>query len=332
MKKNLLLLICVLLIQINRAQNWCQPGATWHYKHYFLGAYLGSFQGSTFIDGVSDFQYVNDTVVNGVTCNHIRGTFRGIWNAYMQPATVNNYRNYYTYQNNKVIYVWSGGSFDTIVNFNAAVGDKWRRNTLAGVCNGRGTMTVIDTGRVTINNLSLKKIVTAYSNTYTTANGTFSVAAVDTIIERIMSRVNFMFPMYCEINNPPPVDNPVIYNGEFKCYGDNNFPLYKRAGVSKCEYDAVGLRELSVNHIPVRLYPNPSTGSVILESEHFAQQDHYTVSILNALGQCIFQKEAEALNNQLRLSPEALSAGIYYLQISNKNGLLAAEKMIRTKD
>ena|SRR6218665_2381221 len=335
MIKNLLLFtICASFMQTSLAQGWCQPGATWHYKHYFLGAFIGNFQSYSYIDGVSDFNYVNDTVINNITCNHIQATFQGRWYYWMQPAIVNNYRNFYTYQNNGVLYVLSGGVFDTIVNFNAAIGDKWRRNTLSSslggvLCNQRGVVTVTDTGRVQIYNLSLKKIVTSYTNTIINGNNTSTVNITDTIIERIMSRVGFMFPMYCEVNNPP-VDAPAVYNGDFKCYEDDKFLLYKRVSVDKCEYnDAVGIAELSVHQIPVRLSPNPSAGSLVVESTQLAQQEPYTISIVNALGQCVYQQEAKALNGQLRLNPGHLGHGIYYLRIRNKNGLVALEKLVR---
>jgi hypothetical protein len=74
------------------------------------------------------------------------------------------------------------------------------------------------------------------------------------------------------------------------------------------------------------------TGAVILESAHFTPQEFYTVNITNALGQCIYQKEVRALSNHVQLELEGLGAGIYALQLGNKEDVMAVETIIRQKD
>ncbi len=327
MKKTLLLFSCFAFIQVNFAQGWCKPGATWHYKNYHLGQAMGESANSSYIDGVSECRYVSDTVISGITCNHITSTFRGVKNGLMPYTTFTNDKNYYTYENNKVIYARSAGSFDTIVNFNATIGDVWRRNTLGGICNGRGLVTVTDTGRILMNNLALKKIVTVYSNTFVISNTTYTVSRVDTIIERLMNRNDFMFPMYCETNNPQ-LDNPTLQNPQFKCYEDDNFLLYKKAAFAKCEFDAVGIGELNAGRLPLRLYPNPSTGNITLESDHLEPEGSYTLKLVNALGQCVLQQQMSVVNKRLQLQLEGLSTGLYQILVSDKSGLLAAEKIV----
>jgi hypothetical protein len=329
MKKMLLLLLCQLTIQSYQSQNWWKPGATWHFKHFYIGPVIGN-PSSFAINGVSDFKYVSDTIVNGFNCKHLNGKFLGYYSS--GNVTFNNFKNYFLYENNQVVYGWSpsGNSFDTLVNFNAAIGNKWRSNTLLGICNGRGTIEVTDTGRVQINNLSLKKIVARYSKTFMIDNTTtYTMTMVDTIIERIGSRVNFIFPMYC-LNDlyTNQTDIPYVYNGEFKCYQDNNFNLYKKAGVTSCEYD-VSVGELSRNLLPVKIYPNPASGNLTLESDALSDKGSYNIQVLNVLGQQVSNEEIKISNRQLKIDIEHLNSGIYYLQLRDKNRLLVSEKIVK---
>ncbi len=331
MKKILLFLICQFFFHTFSAQGWCKPGATWHYKIFNIGPSIGLPFGYWNINGVEKYQYTGDTVLNGINCNIVISTFSGYLNSYSATATVApNFKRYYTYQNNKVVYAWSPstGTFDTIVNFNAAVGNKWLRNRLGGTCNKRGVMTVVDTGRVLINNLSLKRVVTTYTNTYTWGNSNnYTVTATDTLIERIMNRNNFMFPMYCEADTPR-LDQPTLYTSDFKCYQDNNFALYKKTSTTLCDFD-VGFDELSGHNIPLKIYPNPCSGQVTLESDVLIQGDLYTIDLLNVLGQSVRKHEIKPAGRQLVTDLGHLPGGIYYIQLRYKEALLANEKLIR---
>lgn len=326
MKKNLLLFICVCLTRVTLSQSWCPPGAVWTHTIIPWGSITQPKS------GVVKDVYVGDTVINGITCKHILGTFKGKLSQWSPTVTLNNYRQSYSYLSNQVLYTWTYdaynnlNTFDTLVNFYAAVGDKWLKNRYFGTCNSRQAITVINTGTVMINNIVLKKIVTTYSNTVYSMSGTYTLTATDTIIERIMSRSGFMFPMHCEVDS---IYDGYLYNGDFLCYEDSSFASYQRAGTNGCAYVPDGLQEQGLYQFNIRLYPNPCSGSLVLESEHFVEHGLYKVSILDAMGQYIYQKEIRALNGQVRLSTEALSVGMYYVQVSDKKGVLAAEKLIR---
>lgn len=323
-------MVCLVLVRAGLAQGWCKPGATWHYRELHLGPAIGEPNNYTTIDGVSDYRYVSDTVLNGITCNHITGTFRGKKNVFMAYTTFSNNKNYYSYQSNKVIFAWSPGnnSFDTIVNFNAAIGDKWLRNTLGGICNGRAKVTVVDTGRIFINAIGLKKIVTTYTNTLVMGSYTTTVSRTDTLIERLMNCNGFMFPMYCETNNPV-VDHPTLIRPDFKCYEDNTFLLYKNTNYAKCEFDAVGIKENAIGRLNMMIYPNPAASLLRVESDVLQDGAIYQLALTNVLGQAVMLVDAECSGQSLELNLTTFDKGIYLLNISAKGQLLASEKLIK---
>ena len=280
--------------------------------------------------GVIKDAYLGDTVINGITCKHIRGTFKGKLSQWSPTVTVNNYRESYSYLNNQVLYTWTYDSynnlntFDTLVNFNASVGDKWLKNRYFGTCNSRQVITVINTGTVMINNVTLKKIVTTYSNTVYSMSGTYTMTATDTIIERIMSRSSFMFPMHCEVDS---IYDGYLYNGDFLCYEDNSFASYQRAGTNGCEYIPDGLRKLQLSEGSIRIYPNPASGMVTAEAENFNGSGYYQLSIVNLLGQEVMHRTVEFTQNKLQLDLSVLEKGVYFLRISDPENLQAIEKI-----
>src|SRR6218665_3971676 len=144
-KRLLLFFLCLSLAQQSHAQTWCPPGSVWTYTVIQWGTITQPKS------GVIKDAYLGDTVINGITCKHIRGTFKGKLSQWSPTVTVNNYRESYSYLNNQVLYTWTYDSynnlntFDTLVNFNASVGDKWLKNRYFGTCNSRQVITVINT-------------------------------------------------------------------------------------------------------------------------------------------------------------------------------------------
>lgn len=280
--------------------------------------------------GVIKDTYVGDSIINGISCKHILGTFKGKLSPNSPTTTVNNYRQSYSYENNKVLYVWSYDSFnnlntfDTVVNFNAAIGDKWLKNRWAGTCNSRNAMVVTDTGHITINNVSLKKIVTTYTSSYVFGNTTYTVVGIDTLIEKLGSRSKFMIPQYCEQDN---TTDGGVYNGNFLCYEDNGFPSYQKPGTSTCDY-VVGLHEWRGFTNNISIYPNPASGVLNLESEHFKDGEWYRLTLMDLVGQEIVDTPQAIREGKLQLDVSPFRKGVYFVSVSGKDNFRTGKKII----
>src|SRR5690349_15370835 len=130
MRKHLLLFF-VSISAAALSQKWCPPGANWIYE-------IGGFG----TDGQIEYAYTKDTLIQGKMCKKISGTFAGKRGS--APYTVDpNFEHFFSYEDNNVVYVYNGiGIFDTVADFKASVGDKWR---VPFDCEYRLTLTVTDT-------------------------------------------------------------------------------------------------------------------------------------------------------------------------------------------
>jgi hypothetical protein len=86
----------------------------------------------------------------------------------------------------------------------------------------------------------------------------------------------------------------------------------------------VGVNEFYSSDLEIKIYPNPSSGNVFLETEHTVQ-----ISIFDALGKLISQKELEKGMHRIDLSD--YNSGVYLLKITNsKNQKIL--KILKTND
>lgn len=313
----LFIFVSILFMKPTMAQEWCPPGAVWHHTwvpHPFHNQYKGT---------VED-RYVGDSTITGKLCKKIKGTFIGTTGPYGSGPvdTIENFRRSFTYLEDSVLYIYNGSGFDTVVNFNAAIGDQWLRNTynLGSFCNARRAVTVIDTNRIMINNFNLKRIVTTYSNTFTYGNNTYTNTVVDEIVERMMTNSKYLFPMYCEADN---MTDLYIYNGELICYEDEKFSIYKRAGFSTCSY-VTSVIELTAEAIGLRMHPNPANSLLNVDIK---KADNYLIQVRDVLGKSLIEKTSKGGTLQLELGDFDL--GIYFLSITTRSGLSISEKIIK---
>lgn len=314
MKKSLLYLLFTISFFSN-AQIWCPPGALWHHT---LTPYPNIPK-----TGVVEDRYIGDTLLAGKQCKKIRETFTGKVSP-LSPVSSSSVM-IYSYLESGVLYLYTNGVFDTIVNFNASIGDSWLRNRFLGnSCNPRQLVTVTDTGRKVINNMSLKWISTTYTGTYSTVQGgNVSMHTVnDTIIERIMTTYDYLFPMYCEMNHPHGLD--MMRRGELICYQDNKFGSYKRSGYTHCEYTTTSIPTIRGVDNGLRVYPNPVSDYLHLEIK---RSGIYTFQITDVMGRLIMEEKINTSNQQINMAP--LQRGVYFIKIINDEGLNLTEKIIK---
>ena len=334
MRKLTLIILLALLVNNTKAQSWCAAGAQWHYRVYIPMQVW-------WYDGYLELNNTGTVTVAGKVCNNLVGTYNGIYGTPLAPTVSISYGSIQTYENNAVVYVYNNNTlvFDTLANFNANIGDKWLTinypTPTTSTCNyPRPKITVIDTGHVIINSLSLKKLVVTHQLYLTTIT--------DTIIEKIGTITNFLFPYYdCTIDGRP--------NGYFICYSDNNFPLYKKPGYTyPCNYyNIVGITELKNNDNNLNIYPNPanemlnvkwdpSTGSgqgmgngaSPSTNSGFGSATNYQLTIINSLGQIIKEEEITFKNNVTSINTKELPNGVYYLKLKTENGLIISKRFV----
>lgn len=297
MKKLLLSFTLFALCYSSQAQNFCPPGATWYYRNFNPNI-------ATYFDGTLKLSYTGTATVNNVACKLITGTFYGR-SQWQDPNTytVTNYVTYRTYEANNVVYLFNVFTqhFDTIVNYNAHIGDSWSYVLYNSFCDdqhiARSKVTVYDTGHVVINGVSLKKLVVS----------PLSTPSPSVILERISCMPGFLF-----MKQDCDQDGSTL--GDFSCYSDSTFPTYSKPGIVTCIFNTVSIQEQTLASGYVKLYPNPSNGAFTVELTQAC-----TIEVYNNLGAPVRQS-IDANEGLADVSLNDLPAGIYYLKAFNAKG------------
>jgi hypothetical protein len=298
------------MYKINFTQNsWCPTGAKWYYSSYCFGLN----------EAKKTVTYIKDSVFNTINCKYVKSE------KICAPPQNGSYTGYYfTYESNNVIYLNNAnGVFDTLFNFNAAIGDKWLRylNSPGSVgdtnsCNfWRSTVDVIDTGRATINALSLKKLVLKYNQIATNFNNdTIHFYTIDTVYELIGSMYNGWCPNICETYY---LQTDGAYNGIFRCYEDATpFGLYHKTGTPACDtLLGVGMYEIK-NISNLIIIPNPAFDIISIDSKTKFNFP-ISVEILNSIGSLVktikFQKQTD-----MQINIRELNEGHYFIKITTE--------------
>lgn len=313
MKKLLLLLCVVLLSQTTKAQTWCPPGAEWHYRVYV--PMLHNYQ-----DGYLKLQLAGTYTIGGIAYHTISMGYYGLQFSQNSATVAASRGTIYTYEQNNVVYasMINASSYDTIANFNANIGDKWRitrDNPSSSFPNCPAVIphvTVLDTGHVVINNQTLKTLLLSPSqsptNTYT-------------MIQKIGSINGFMFGYYtCLVDG--------WSTGDFVCYSDNNFALYKKPGYNQpCDFSlwgTVGNQETTYQNSNVNIYPNPVNDK--LHIEYYQDGRAICYELVDVLGQV---HATEKFNASVTLDVGNLKEGVYFLHLLDQNQLLSITKVIK---
>ena len=304
MKKKLFILLTSLLSTIANAQNWCPPGATWYYSVW---------SGMLGFDAVVEYKYTGDTSLAGTNCKIVKGTFQGVdFYAFgtFSPTTIVNYRTYYTYENNDVVYLYNGTSFDTIVNYNANVGDKWLSPNSCGM---RFPYKVIKTGTISVNNTNLRTISASYVYTYIDSGITITDSIWVEHFEKIQGQYagswRSLFFYSCPLTQAPiPYETPFRY---YCGYSDQSTPLQlPETGVCRRITD---INEAMEDDKLPKLFPNPNSGIFNLQIQKPSFVKIYSIS-----GELITKIAFEEGGNYM-INKSELSTGIYFVKIENKS-------------
>jgi hypothetical protein len=307
MKKALLFLLAFIFTGLTQAQTWCAPGAEWHYRVYnpFM-PYQDGYMKVT----------VTSTIVQGNTTYYtLDGGFIGQVNTVNSPTVALSYFSAKIYEDNKVLYVYNQTTsvYDTIANFNANIGDKWRMtqkyNPNQMPCTfPRPVLTVIDTDHVVINSVNLKriKIVTPSSQTLT-------------LVEKIGGIDSFMYPYFvCIVDDYSP--------GSFVCYSDNSFPLYQNPGYNlPCNFTTVGKEEFTLDGLELSVFPNPASDNIKIEFSGENTPEQFQVQVYDLLGKEVV---SGTYSSGSSLDLAGIKEGLYTLNLVSDGQILARRKLV----
>lgn len=297
-----------------KCQVWCPTGAEWTYSYTYVYPQA---------NGYVVLKYTGDTLLNTLTYKKLSGTFYGTNAAYGSGTVTLQHEKYYIRPNNKLVHVYNGITpEDTLFNFNAAPGDKWLRARMSGtVCNAtRRTVTVLDTGSVVINGITLKKIVLSYVRGLFVGSGTTSYT--DTVVEKIGSTKFHLIPWTCETATPMPDVSGSFPAGNFRCYKDNFFTSYQKPGMPGC-YSPVGINELN-EFESISIFPNPNSG--VFNVYINERLKNASAQIMDYGGRKIYSEVLNEGENKFEL--KSISSGIYLLIVASEGRYFHPIKLI----
>jgi hypothetical protein len=288
MKTILLSLILIFSITL-QAQTWSPLGANWKYT-YFNG---------TGIVGYIEIKYAVDTIINSQTVKKLEKVYH-VYDAWTNQFSSTTSGFEYTYEDNYVVYMLNNiDLWDTLFNFNASIGDSWKmvKQYFHPQCGEDSYLSVVDTGKVNINNLNLKYLVVDFHY----GSGipwTFK----DTIIEKIGFINSYMKP-YDVCNMALDVNE----GGWFRCYSDDNFATYKANYSSECDSIFTNISDIEFS-LNLSIYPNPVTS--VLNIKGLSDPGNYSYNIYSMKGRLV---QSGKLNETTEVTE--LSSGIYFLKL-----------------
>ena len=307
MKKDLLIVLSLIVLTTIKAQIWCPPGAQWHYTRYY-GPYTA----------YAKHTFVNTVTINSLTCQEIN--YYSQYYSQMNNA-VNTYStNIYTHVNNNILYLLDPNSnnFDTLFNFNAVIGSKWGLPNKSTVNCSKSRVLVTDTGHNVIQGVNLKWFkVTLTSYVYNWPN---PVTANDTIYERLGCLTQYFFGS----EDVCPTITDATKGGPLRCYSDNQIINYKRySGLCNDLYIPTTIKEY-LTEIKLQVYPIPANDVLNIDMIELPSSEKSIIKIKDLLGKTVLENE---LNKQINIKD--LKPGIYFLHFYNQEKLIAMQKIIK---
>lgn len=282
----------------SEAQNWAISSSIWRYS-------FTQISGRGFIE----IKVVKDTIIDGINCKQLnKKKFQE--NAFTGNTQAFNIGSEYTYEENGIVYIRYNNVFDTLYNFNASVGSSWNvpgNSPVSGVCNDISKVKVMAVDNVTINSISLKRLIVDYEY-----KATFKIR--DTIIESIGTLAQYLLPW----------DNCLSTfdgneGGELRCYEDATLGEYKHNFYSDCTV-LISVEE-DLKKVAT-IYPNPFTD--ILKIETTRPIDKFQVSIFDMYGKLV-----NSSMNTIVINTNTLPQGLYVIAIKENNKLLGRKRIIK---
>lgn len=291
MKRILLSILIILLVNIITAQNFAPLGSKWNYTYSNFSVF-----------GYVELESVSDTMVNGLNCKKLIKTKEVFDYMYDEYHTMNLGFEIISSDEDKV-YIFRNGQFYTLYDFSADINDTWEipmtYDAFFEDCDTLGTIQVIAKGDTIIEDQNLRYIVVEPLE-----NSSWALEGL--IIENIGAVEYYLLPeQLCVID--------FYEGGLFRCYSDDLIVLHQ--GPYPCTYITVGINDIE-NKMKLSSYPNPAQNYIVFESPNAELIKH--IKIYNSTGRLI--EELEFNQPSIFWICEHMSVGIYYYeaQIAHK--------------
>lgn len=316
-----ILIISVLFLSFSgKAQMWFANGAEWYYyfNHYSTAGCSSN--------GHHKITVTNSLTIAGDTCYELTRTFTGISPWPTNPPVYNSYRGQFIVKvKDDVLSVCTNStlpSFDTLCDFKATVGTKWK-TLIDYSCSSNSVSTeVTSTGTTSINGVTLRQsVVTSTIKASVLGGNTYTYISSNTYVEKLAGLTSFYFRNCCNVDCCPNY-------GGLSCYQDNNFGLYKVPGYTlACNYSPVGFKENSYQTADVSIYPQPANQIVNLSSPLFSNKSAQ-IQLSNNLGQLCFKQNVKFNNGNVQIPLGDLPKGIYILKLIDVDLKTFTQKLI----
>lgn len=308
------ILICFVFGSTAHAQHWCLPGSTWYYGVDWFGA-----------NGYQKYTYVGDTLVNNTNCKKITtytkeyrwATSGDVYEAFG--------RSYYTYEQNGVTYLYNNlfgeNKFDTLFNFNAQIGDRWRVALVDTACaDSLYYMTVLDTGSQVINGVNLKWLDVQNGPMY------YGGQNYGYSNYRILDRFGYKFDEgeYANCYSPNIAVDYILTT--FRCYSDSTFGLYSTNPSIACDYIDTDIAESQQNNINLSLFPNPTNNELNISFDDLTPTEG-RIEIRDMMGKVIHETPIKS-GVIYSYSTLQLPRSIYTVSLFFGNKLVENKKLV----
>lgn len=276
--------LAVIISSVCAAQAWCPPGATWTYSisddapitwHGFLvmtysrDTIWGGHPGQVFSShAVMELDELGSTSVSDVDVSMITWVEGDLVHA---PTT-----------------------WDTLYDFVAVPGDFWYGSTYARLNCPGDPLTVVDSGHVVIEGLSLR-----YVDVDNGVNGQ----------HRIMERIGYDLWMTPQLNCVPPSAIATL-----RCYHDDEIDYVAPGWSGPCE-GVVGVIEQTIAG-PHGVFPNPGSDHVVVSYPIGTA----TIGLFDATGREVLH--APVLSNRARIDISGIASGLFVYRLLDGAGLL----------
>ena len=269
---------------LSNAQTWAPVGSKWTYTFGF------AWQGQ--VDTLV-IRSIGDTLIQGKQCKILHKS--------MSVCDLRNAKEYMYSDSGKVyFYDNSRSKFQMLFNINAATTSTWVYYMQDLPIQDSMIVKIDSISSISINSIILKEIFVKYS-----CSQPWVINGSGKIIEN-MGDTHYMFPWVfgaCD----------VTFGGPLRCYDDNLIGRYETGVVSSCDFRNVGIKEESSPITEYKIYPNPFSNSITIESMYESNFRMASIEIFNLLGKCLFY--SNFYNNIYTVDLYNQPDGIYFLKI-----------------
>lgn len=306
--RNYLLLIFACICLQQQAQVWCTPGSIWRFGYFSMGGV-----------GYRILSYTGDTLVAGKQCNKLKEA------RIVQPANpiFNTPLYYFTHVDNQVVYLLdqATGNFDTLYNFNANIGDKWRLPPVSHPKCAASHITVADTGHVLIQGQSLRSFTLSQVQAFPTlgATGLFGV-----VYERIGAIDCYPYNKYNMCSNM----TDAFSSGALHCFSDHQVSDYKSNFIGSCDL-YVGMEKLSLEETGVVIYPNPGRGIFQVQLPHAVAEQETWLTVSDVTGRIVKQLQLARGITGHPIDVSTLENGLYILSVQGSSQTLFSGRLLK---